>query len=296
MTAEAAPSGVRARVVFSGWLLEMFGRVLTAAVINLLILVGLYPGLGILRLARKRGRSALAMMLREWPAAWLSVLTRPLGFLGLPGRDVGRPVVVIHGFGMGRASFWWLARRLAARGYGPVLGYQYDYYRSLDEAAQRLAFYLEARGIEETALVGHSLGGIVARAYASSYDPERRARAVVTLGSPHGGSVLLARAPWQAAQDVTRGSPLLVRLAETTPEGGTAIWSTADPHVPTESIATWPGAEHVVFDDVGHMGLLTSAKVADEVMARIDRPRSAGASSRSTGGPQERPDLTPTAS
>lgn len=49
---------------------------------------------------------------------------------------------------------------------------------------------LEQTGAQKLIIVGHSLGGIVARTYAQDRDNHHSVAKIVTLGSPHHGTVL----------------------------------------------------------------------------------------------------------
>lgn len=72
--------------------------------------------------------------------------------------------------------------------------------------ATALAGALEATGNGPIVLIGHSMGGIDARYLASKLDPERRVRAVVTVGTPHRGSPM---ARWALNGDLSFPSSVL---------------------------------------------------------------------------------------
>jgi triacylglycerol lipase len=79
------------------------------------------------------------------------------------------PVLLVHGYGCSRAAWWWLRRRLQAAGWTvatislePVYGSIDDY---VDPLARRIDAVLAETGAERLLLVGHSMGGLVARAY-----------------------------------------------------------------------------------------------------------------------------------
>jgi pimeloyl-ACP methyl ester carboxylesterase len=104
-------------------------------------------------------------------------------------------------------SYLRLKLGLEAAGF-ETLCFDYDWRRSLHDAGERLARRLVEAGRREVSLVGHSLGGLVARVAASAI-PDRVAR-VVTLGAPHQGS-------WAALQALRGVHATVRRIAQIEP-------------------------------------------------------------------------------
>jgi pimeloyl-ACP methyl ester carboxylesterase len=74
-----------------------------------------------------------------------------------------------------------------------IVAYPYDFRLGVAAAADRLAAFLGPRftalGDRTTVvIVGHSMGGLVARRWASHHDPEGRCRGILTLGTPFRGA------------------------------------------------------------------------------------------------------------
>ncbi len=73
--------------------------------------------------------------------------------------------------------------------------FYYDWRQPLDELADDLKDYLENTVLDgklpetKVNLVGHSMGGMVARAYGQEYDEDNRINKIVTSGSPHEGAI-----------------------------------------------------------------------------------------------------------
>ena len=70
------------------------------------------------------------------------------------------------------------------------------------------------------------------------------------------------------------GSKLCTRLAAAAPPQHTrmtAIWSRADALVPGGRQPPIPGAEVILYDDLGHVALLGSRRVARDVIERLSR-------------------------
>lgn len=212
----------------------------------------------------------------EWALAVASSAARPLGFAGLPRAASGpRPIVLLHGYAMGRSCFLLLARRLARAGLGPLYGFEYWSLGKTGSAARRLGEFVDevrgATGAERVDLIGHSMGGLVARYYATLGGGRDAVAHVITLGSPHGGTDASAFGFGRAQVELVPGSVLLDRMARA-PLGDvdlTVIWSRADALVWSERQARVPGAREIVFDDLGHIGLLASRRVARRIVGIV---------------------------
>jgi triacylglycerol lipase len=66
---------------------------------------------------------------------------------------------------------------------------------------------------EKCDVVGHSMGGMVARAYIQRHRGRARVRRLVTMASPHHGSMLAWMARGRGVEDLRPGSPFLRDLA-----------------------------------------------------------------------------------
>jgi len=129
----------------------------------------------------------------------------PLGIVGAPVRDsrsggpqsggqVGDPVLLMHGYGANRSNWWFLSRHLRAAGFTRVHAvndhpWRADLPRLAAQCARRIEELREVHGCERVHVVGHSLGGVVAR-YAIQVLGAPGVATCVTIGSPHGGAPL----------------------------------------------------------------------------------------------------------
>src|SRR5580704_15776625 len=103
----------------------------------------------------------------------------------------GDPIVLIHGFGGDRSNLYPLRTYLRMAGYTHVVYYEYPARQTLGLSVAKLLETIDALQESHGAvhLVGHSLGGVMAR------EAARRARAgavrtLVTLGSPYDSNQL----------------------------------------------------------------------------------------------------------
>jgi pimeloyl-ACP methyl ester carboxylesterase len=116
-------------------------------------------------------------------------------FAAAPPLRRGRAVVVLHGLGRPRSSMRAPAAALSAAGFEVVaVGYP-SLLRSFDACVRQVAAVVDgllADGAAEIGFVGHSLGGLVARAVISG--GSARVGGLVTIGTPHNGAVVADRA------------------------------------------------------------------------------------------------------
>ncbi len=104
---------------------------------------------------------------------------------------------------LGAMNYSYLKLTLSLRkaGFDAVL-LDYDWRRDLASVGKLLAQRLEADGREDVAIIGHSMGGLVARA-ALTHDPGKRVSQLIMLGTPNSGSL--------AAVQALRGTYSVVR-------------------------------------------------------------------------------------
>jgi pimeloyl-ACP methyl ester carboxylesterase len=179
---------------------------------------------------------------------------------------------------MNRANFLPLAHRLGSAGLGPVLGFEYWTRGKVSSAARKLSAYIDtvrnATGCERVDLIGHSLCGVVGRYLVQLGGGAHEVRCLVTLGASHGGADFSVFGLGRPVKELKRDSELLSRLNATPLPAGTAvttIWSHADALVPWEGSARLHGGEEIIFDDLGHLSLIASRRVADIVIERLRR-------------------------
>jgi hypothetical protein len=140
---------------------------------------------------------------------------------------------------------------------------------SIDDVAAAVVAWLEdtvgpSRPVD---LVGHSMGGLVARVVAAS--DRVTIRNVVTLSTPHDGfppghPFLAACGPAAQCRDMTQGSPFLAALGD---PGGEwwAMGSRSCDSVPLASAIAVPDAHPRAFECIGHLDYL----LTDEVLAAV---------------------------
>ena len=249
-----------------------------AVVANALMFTGLYPLVPwAVRRLRREQPGPLRGALREWAMSMLVSVARPAGHLPLPGAGARgpRPVIVLHGYAMNRANFVVLGSRLSRAGIGPIFGFEYWTFGRVAAAARQLGWFVDEvraeTGADSVDIIGHSMGGVVGMYYVTLAGGDGVVTNLVTLGSPlHGTDV---SAPLgHAGRELVMGSKLITRIAAAavpTTTKVTNIWSKSDALVPGAAQKPLPGADTILYDDLGHVALLGSRRVANEIVSRL---------------------------
>lgn len=186
----------------------------------------------------------------------------------------GPAVLLVHGYLCNAGAWAWLARHLMARGHAvhtvtlePLFAPIEDYVEPLARRVDEIA----ADGAR-VVLIGHSMGGLVCRAYARRFGGARLAR-IVTLGAPHHGSALAPLGYGANAQDMRPSAAWLRGLAASEAQGLPApvvsIYSRHDNFVAPQDSSVLAGAQNVPLAGIGHLSLLVSRRVAAAVDAAL---------------------------
>ncbi|MEU4199536.1 alpha/beta fold hydrolase [Streptomyces sp. NPDC026294] len=205
------------------------------------------------------------------------------------------PVLLLHGFIDNRSVFVLLRRSLLRHGWRHVEALNYSPLTcDLRKAAELLGRHIEQvcerTGHSRVDLVGHSLGGLIARFYAQRLGGDLRVRTLVTLGTPHGGTRV---APLMSAHPLVRQmrphSDVIEELARPAPNCRThfvCFWSDLDQlMVPAETARI----DHldlisrsVRVSGVGHLALPVNGAVAAGIREALSAEEVSAASADAT--------------
>jgi triacylglycerol esterase/lipase EstA (alpha/beta hydrolase family) len=183
------------------------------------------------------------------------------------------PVLLVHGYGC-NSGYWAHLEPLLDRerishasiDLEPVAGSIDDYVPLIEARVQALC---AATGGARVAIVAHSMGGLAARAWMRSYGSVRVAK-LITLGTPHHGTMLANLGPGANAVQMRRDSAWLRDLAagETRDDRAriVSIYTHHDNIVAPQDSSILPGARNVAFGGVGHVALGSNPRVLAEVL------------------------------
>jgi pimeloyl-ACP methyl ester carboxylesterase len=215
-----------------------------------------------------------------WSGAHLALW--PFGFRAATplGPCRGEPVLLVHGVIDNRSIFTVLGRSLRQAGCD-VHTINYSLLTNdVRVAAGRLAATVEelcaATGQPRVRLVGHSLGGLIARYYVQRLGGDERVSTLVTLATPHLGTQLARLLPLRLTRQLRPGSELLTELAGPAPGCRTrvvAVWSPHDEVVIPGRHARLDHADldtdNIEIPAVGHQSMVIDTRVLAAVAGAL---------------------------
>ena len=225
---------------------------------------------------------AIVMFVRE-VAAFFALFTVIMPFDRLfmgPDRLVrsegGRtPLLLIHGYQCNRGFWIELRNRLTRAGWqvatislDPVFN---DIDGYVEQVSRRIEDVCAATGADKVMLVGHSMGGLVSRAYLRKQGNARVAK-LVTLGSPHCGSQLAKLGLGENGRQMVPGSAWLAALnapgAVPLPQT-VSIYSCHDNYVMPQDSSLLEGAKIVPLAGLGHLEMAFSPEIERLLLAEL---------------------------
>jgi len=197
------------------------------------------------------------------------------------------PVLLVHGIVDNRSIFALLARQLRRRGFGVVHAVNFSvltaFTGDIREAARELGHHVEricaSTGADRVHIVGHSLGGLMARYYVQRLGGDARVDTLVTLGTPHRGSLIAHfLPPTRVPQQLCPASDLVRELEEPAPGCRThvvAVWSKQDQLIIPQSHARLEHPDlqvtEVTLEHVGHLSMTIDPEVVHLVSRLLAR-------------------------
>jgi triacylglycerol esterase/lipase EstA (alpha/beta hydrolase family) len=186
------------------------------------------------------------------------------------------PVLLLHGYGCNSGYWAHLAPLLDAARIShatvdlePVAGDIDGYVPLVEHAVRELQ---AAAGAHKVAIVAHSMGGLVARAWMRVHGTAPVAR-VITLGTPHHGTALARFGLGQNAFQMRDDSAWLRALASNEDAAVralvTSVYTHHDNIVSPQESSRLEGARNLEFGGVGHVALGSNPRVLAAVMQEL---------------------------
>ena len=235
----------------------------------------------------ERSRLGPAGLARIIVGEYLSVLLLYTVFQPFPrladgprrgGHNTLLPVVLIPGFFCNRGFWWYLRRGLVRRGVGYCEAVDLDppfvdietYGPSLHRAVDRL---VAVSGQPRVALVCHSMGGLAARSLLAA-DPAFAAKVavIVTLGTPHHGTVMARLGRFTNVREMRPNSTWLQRLNRGPDRANirrVSIYSHYDNIVAPQANSRLHGWRNIGLAGPGHLAMAFSPTILRHVAGEI---------------------------
>lgn len=233
--------------------------------------------------ARKPRRGAVG---HGYRIEHLSPLKRGMLVSGVA--ELGTPILLLHGLADNHSIFTLLRRGLLRRGFSRVFAMNYsvrtkDIRTAAAQLAEEVEAIVEETGHERIHVVAHSLGGVIARYYVTRLGGDERVHTLVTLGSPHTGTLLAHVLPSALTRQLRPGSALMQELNQPSPGCATrviAFWSDTDEAVvpavnaalKQEGVAT----TNIRLRGVGHLSLPILPSVVHRIATSLTQLDSEG--------------------
>ena len=192
------------------------------------------------------------------------------------GIHLKTPVVLVHGYLCNHKVWDKMAEQLRQAGH-PVLAVDLEplftsidrYAPIIEETASELC---RQSGVDQVALVGHSMGGLAIRAWMRSCGTARVAR-IVTLGTPHQGTRIDPHPKTPNGQQMFWHSDWLKALETSeTPETRRLMHLALTPQdsiVYPQREQLLEGAPVMIFEGLGHLELSQNRAVGDWVLSQL---------------------------
>jgi pimeloyl-ACP methyl ester carboxylesterase len=213
------------------------------------------------------------------------------GLLVSDVRAAGTPILLAHGIIDNHTIFALMRRQLARRGFSSVHTFSYspltlDVRRTAERMGREIEAICEESGSDQIHVIGHSLGGLIARYYVQRLGGDERVHTCVTLGTPHQGTAAAKLLPWPLVKQVRPDSELMAELAEPAPDCRTrfvAFYSDVDQLIVPQRRARIRHsdlmASNVRVHGVGHLSLPFHGEVVHQItgmLAHLDeQPKTA---------------------
>jgi len=226
---------------------------------------------------------AVRLLFCESLLLFVSVLIHPLGWIWpaeKPALDSEKPpIILLHGLFHNRSCWWWFKWQLKRAGYKSIYSLRLSAWHDIEILTEFIAKKVDQlrlqAGVEQVVLVGHSMGGILARNYIQRRGGAGRVAHCIQLGAPNGGSKLAPFAISPLARHLFPGSKFLADLNATMlPEGipMTCIFSRHDNIIIPATAGQLAGSREIALDRMGHMGLLYNRRAIGAVLQALEGP------------------------
>jgi triacylglycerol esterase/lipase EstA (alpha/beta hydrolase family) len=203
------------------------------------------------------------------PEVFFNFITLVMIPLGLsqgkkfPQQKSSVPILLIHGLFVNHSCWFWLKWQLKRQGIENTVTLKLSSWHNEEALTEQLAKRVDELrhqlGVDKIAIVGHSMGGIIARNYIQLRGGAEKVERLVCLGTPHQGSRLACFTFAPLGKILMPGSDFLKRLNNAAPPEQVKTYNVFTQKdnmiIPNESCRL-PWGETIELDNMGHTSLL----------------------------------------
>ena len=211
-----------------------------------------------------------------WQLPWASTAQVAMPAAGVTMRT---PILLVHGYLCNHRVWDAMARELHSAGHPvmqidlePVFAPIDSYAPQVEQAVSELC---RQTGAAKVALIGHSMGGVVIRAWMRGFGTARVDR-VITLGTPHVGTQIARRTRTPNGRQMVWRSDWLLELEKSESAQTRALMRIAltpqDHIVYPQREQVLSGVPVTVFDGLGHLELCRNRAVIAWAIQQLDDP------------------------
>jgi pimeloyl-ACP methyl ester carboxylesterase len=259
-----------------------------AAMVTLSFSLGWYeyanrdPALLETRFAPKSLAMAIFLIATETACLLLTLLLHPFGWFNFQEKSPptpSRPIILLHGLFQSRTCWVWLKLALRRKGFAALYTLKLPPWKDVESLTEDLAKRVDelrhATGLQKVHLIGHSMGGIIARNYLQIRGGSDKVDCCVLLATPNQGSKLAPFSLSPLGCLMMPGSAFLQRLAAAALPDNARIITIYSRHdnivVPFEN-ARLEGARNIELTRSGHMSLLFRPGMASLLAGLLEEP------------------------
>ncbi len=196
-----------------------------------------------------------------------------------PASDEKPPILLIHGYMMRGWTLLYLKKRLEKDGWNQVYTWSYippfkkiPYYAG--QLENKVNGILKETSQTKIILIGHSMGGLLARYYIGHLKENSYVEKLITIGTPHKGTKLWSFTYSPCGTDMRPKSDFLKKLGLIPTTIKTlSIYSSFDEIILPYQNSRLKGKNilNKEFDNLGHMRLIFSARVYEEIRSFLSK-------------------------
>jgi len=217
------------------------------------------------RFSWKNLKLIIALIIPEVFFNSITIMLIPFGFCRTkPAMQRGEtPVLLLHGLFVNQSCWFWFKRQLRQQGCKNIATINLTGWHNEETLTELLAKRVDELrhqlGVNKVHLVGHSMGGMIARNYIQLRGGEDKVDQLICLGSPHHGSKLATFAIAPLGKLLIPNSDFLQRLNNAPIPDKiqlTNIYTNKDNMVLPNSNNHLPWGTAVELDRIGHTSLI----------------------------------------